>query len=100
MVVPYIQGLVKSLKLIALRRGYKYTLRVQTPSKHYLWPPKRRTPNYKKVGSYTNTSALKLTVLKSILERLAGHMGMGSKNISGLHPPQPTYQHHRTPNQP
>ena len=78
---------VKSLKGHVTRRAYKYTSRVQTPSEHYLWHSKTRTPNFRKVGSFTNTSAHKLTALKSIFLRLAEHLGTGSKNSSGPHPP-------------
>ena len=86
MVVHIHRDWVKSLQGHATRRGYKHTSRVQTPSKHYLWHPKTRTPNFRKVGSYTDTNAYKATALWSILVRLAGHLGTGSKNNSGPHP--------------
>ena len=100
MAVPYIQGLGRSSKGHVTGKAYKYTLSVQIPTELFLWHPKTRTPNFRKAGSYTNTGTHKLTVLRSILERLAEHLGTGSKNISGPIPHPTTYQFHRTSNQP
>ena len=58
---------VRSSKGYATRRVYKDTLNVQTLSKHCLWHPRTRIPNYRKVGSYTITSFHILTVLRSTL---------------------------------
>ena len=65
-----------------------------------LWHPRTRTPDYRKLGSYSNVRAHILTFLRSILERLAEHLGIGSKTPQNPIPHPPTQQLHRTPNQP
>ena len=83
---------VKNSKGHAIGMGYKYTLKAQMPSKHYIWHQRTKTPNYSKVGSYTNTSAHKLTVLRSILERLAELLGTGQRTFQGPIPIIPAPQ--------
>ena len=79
---------VKSLKGHATGKEYKYTTRDQTPSKLYSWHPKTRTPNYKRIGSYTNTSAQPSTVLKSTLVR-----AFGDRLKEHIRAPSPIHHH-------
>ena len=79
-VVLYIQGLGEKFKRTCNKKGIQVLFKGSNTIKHYLGTQGQDT-NYRKVGSYTNTGAHKLTALRSILERLAEHLGTDLKII-------------------
>ena len=62
MVVSYIQGLEDKFKRTLTRKASRYISKGPMPSGIYLWPPRTRTPSYKKVELFTNTNAQPSTV--------------------------------------
>ena len=81
MVVPYYQGLSKSIKRLSEKCGVQVHFKGGITIKNLLMAPKDKDHILKKVESYTNIDVIGWSVMRSTLGNQQEHLLKGSSNI-------------------
>ena len=79
-VIPYTQGLCKSIKKSVRNMVIRPTSKVIAPSKSYWCPPRTKTPWSTKVGPYTGSSVVTSPVMMNIEGKPPGPLEKDSKS--------------------